>query len=158
MEFSHINSDAKPQMVDVSSKKSNLRVAKARAKVLLGEEIMNKLSEGEIQTKKGAVFATAIIAGTMAVKQTDKMIPLCHSLPIQSVLIDINTIDKQKISIDCEVKTVAQTGVEMEALHGASIAALTVYDMCKAFSHDICIENIRLMEKTGGKRDFKRQA
>jgi cyclic pyranopterin phosphate synthase len=156
MEFTHLDKNQRPQMVDVSDKKETHRTAKAKVEVFLGSEIISKINDGEIQGKKGAVFATAIIAGTMAVKQTDKMIPLCHSLPIQSVHFDVEILDEESVKIDCEVKTNAQTGVEMEALHGASIAALTVYDMCKAISHDIQIKNLCLMEKTGGKRDFKR--
>ena len=145
-----------PAMVDVSGKAVTTRVASAQATVYLGKAIMAELAGQEFATKKGSVFHTAIIAATMGVKKTHHLIPLCHSLPISSCKTDIQPIDEEHLLITCTVKTQGQTGVEMEALHGASVAALTIYDMCKAMSHNIIIQNIQLMEKSGGKNDFKR--
>ncbi len=145
-------------MVDVSNKKVTRRTARAQTIVVLGEEIMQKMSGDEIHTKKGPVFQTAIIAGTMAAKKTGDLIPLCHPLPIENCRVEIHVNDKKEVVIDCTAVITSKTGVEMEALTGASVAALTIYDMCKAFSHDIIIRETKLMEKTGGKNDFKREA
>lgn len=152
-------------MVDVGAKTVTRRTARARSIVSLGDAIMQHLSASgltrsgltgaDIQTKKGPVFQTAIIAGTMAAKRTDDLIPLCHSLGLDNCQITITTEGSDAI-IDCLVSTEGKTGVEMEALVGASVAALTIYDMCKALSHDIIIRETKLMEKTGGKRDFRR--
>ncbi len=142
-------------MVDVSPKAISRRTARARSVVVLGEEIMQHLSNNDIHTRKGPVFQTAIIAGTMAAKRTDTLIPLCHSVGLESCKITITTLGYDAV-IDCRVVTEGKTGVEMEALVGASVAALTIYDMCKAFSHDIVIGETKLMEKTGGKQDFRR--
>jgi cyclic pyranopterin phosphate synthase len=111
---------------------------------------------GDIQTAKGAVFQTAILAGIMAAKKTGDLIPLCHPLGLDNCRITIQVQEPNELLIDCTASITAKTGVEMEALVGASIAALTVYDMCKALSHDIVIKETRLLEKTGGKNDFKR--
>ena len=143
-------------MVDVGSKPVSLRTATARSIVLLPAEVMSKFENGDILSKKGSVFQTAIIAGIMAAKKTGELIPLCHPLGLDNCKIDIHINAKQEVVIDCTTSITARTGVEMEALTGASIAALTVYDMCKAMSHDIVIKEIKLIEKTGGKRDFKR--
>lgn len=143
-------------MVDVGAKAVTRRTARAQTIVALGPAIMEHLTGADIQTKKGPVFQTAIIAGTMAAKRTDDLIPLCHSLGLDNCQITITTNGSDAI-IDCLVSTEGKTGVEMEALVGASVAALTVYDMCKAFSHDIIIRETKLMEKTGGKRDFRRE-
>jgi cyclic pyranopterin phosphate synthase len=102
------------------------------------------------------VFQTAIIAGIMAAKKTGELIPLCHPLGLDNCKIDIHINDKQQVVIDCTASIIAKTGIEMEALTGASVAALTIYDMCKALSHDIVIKETKLIEKTGGKSDFKR--
>ncbi|MCK5678230.1 MAG: cyclic pyranopterin monophosphate synthase MoaC, partial [Flavobacteriaceae bacterium] len=109
----------------------------------------------ELTTKKGPVFQTAIIAGIQAVKKTSELIPMCHPLIINGVDINIDIIDNENIKIICEVKIDGKTGVEMEALTGANIAALTVYDMCKAISQKMVIKEIKLIEKTGGKSDIK---
>ena len=111
---------------------------------------------GDLQTKKGSVFQTAIIAGIMAAKKTGDLIPLCHPLGLDNCAITISLNETNEVVIDCTASITAKTGVEMEALVGASIAALTVYDMCKAMSHDIVIKETKLLSKTGGKRDFKR--
>lgn len=154
-EFSHVNDQGLATMVDVSKKKTSLRKAVARSIVALPQEVYSKLIDGDIQTKKGSVFQTAIIAGIMAAKKTGELIPLCHPLGLDNCKIDIQ-IDKTELVIECTATITSKTGIEMEALTGASIAALTVYDMCKALSHDIVIKEIKLMEKTGGKNDFKR--
>lgn len=143
-------------MVDVSEKQVSHRTATARSIVSLPGEILEQLTNGDIQTKKGSVFQTAIIAGIMAAKKTGELIPLCHPLGLDNCQVNIQLNEQQEVVIDCTVTITAKTGVEMEALVGASIAALTVYDMCKALSHDIVIKETKLMEKTGGKRDFKR--
>lgn len=143
-------------MVDVSEKAVSRRVAKARSIVWLPDEVWVKLTGGDIQSAKGPVFQTAIIAGIMAAKKTSELIPLCHPLGMDNCHIDIHTNDRQEVIIDCTATITAKTGIEMEALVGASIAALTIYDMCKALSHDIVIKETMLMEKTGGKNDFKR--
>lgn len=154
-EFSHLNEEGFPTMVNVSEKKISQRSATARTIVMLPEEVLEKLADGDIQTKKGSVFQTAIIAGIMAAKKTGELIPLCHPLRLENCKINID-ISGRKLVIDCTATITAKTGVEMEALVGASIAALTIYDMCKALSHDIIIQETKLMEKTGGKNDYKR--
>ena len=156
MALSHLNSDGNPAMVDVGAKSVSRRTARARSVVALGPDIMQHLNGTDIQTRKGPVFQTAIIAGTMAAKRTDDLIPLCHSLGLDNCRITI-TAEGSDAVIDCFVSTEGRTGVEMEALVGASVAALTIYDMCKALSHDIIIRETKLMEKTGGKRDFNRE-
>jgi len=143
-------------MVDVADKAVTERVAVARAIMTLEEEILSQLENNEIQTKKGPIFQTAILAGIMATKKTSDLIPLCHPLMITKANVDITVNDERKIVIDCLVKVNGKTGVEMEALTGASVAALTIYDMCKGFSHNIIIEEVKLMKKTGGKSDFER--
>ncbi|GAB3551810.1 cyclic pyranopterin monophosphate synthase MoaC [Spirosoma fluminis] len=155
MSFSHLNAEGNPAMVDVGGKTVTRRTARARSVVALGPDISRHLTANDIQTKKGPVFQTAIIAGTMAAKRTDDLIPLCHSLGLENCQITIHLNGTDAV-IDCLVSTEGKTGVEMEALVGASVAALTIYDMCKAFSHDIVIRETKLMEKTGGKRDFRR--
>ncbi len=155
-DFSHIDEKGRATMVDISLKDISHRTATARSIVALPDEVLEKLTNGDIQTKKGSVFQTAIIAGIMAAKKTGELIPLCHPLGLDNCKIDIHINDEKELIIDCTASITARTGVEMEALVGASIAALTVYDMCKALSHDIVIRETKLMEKTGGKRDFKR--
>ncbi len=154
--FTHLDASGNPSMVDVGDKAVTKRIATARSIVVLGDEIMDLLENEEIQTKKGPVFQTAILAGIMAAKKTSDLIPLCHPLPLNKVKVDININDQREVVIDCTATITGKTGVEMEALTGASVAALTIYDMCKAFSHDIVIKQTQLMAKSGGKRDFKR--
>ena len=153
--LSHIDANNRPTMVDVSNKKETVREAHAQAIVRLPGDIVRHISGEEIGTKKGPVFATAIIAGVMAAKKTDELIPFCHPIGLDDCKITI-AMDGDNAIIDCRCKVIHKTGVEMEALTGASIAALTVYDMLKAMSHDIEISETRLMAKTGGKQDFKR--
>ncbi len=155
-DFTHIDEKGKATMVDVSEKKLSQRTAVARCIMQLPTEVMERFIESDIQTKKGSVFQTAIIAGVMAAKKTSELIPLCHSLNLNNCKIELHLDEEQELVIDCTVNTDAKTGVEMEALVGASIAALTVYDMCKALSHDIIIKETKLMEKKGGRNDFKR--
>ena len=142
-------------MVDVSGKALTHRTAKAQAVVLVGKTIISQIQDNEIITKKGPVFQTAIIAGVMGAKKTSDLIPFCHPIGLEDCQVKIH-VKKNKIIIDTTAVITSKTGVEMEALTAASIAALTIYDMCKALSHDIVIEEIKLLEKTGGKKDFKR--
>jgi cyclic pyranopterin phosphate synthase len=153
--LTHTNDSGNPSMVDVSGKNATKRMAKARAVVNVGGEIMALIKDQELMTKKGPVFQTAIIAGVMGAKQTSTLIPLCHPIGLEDCQVIIQT-SGNKIVIDTSATITSKTGVEMEALTAASVAALTIYDMCKALSHDIVIEEIKLMEKTGGKSDFKR--
>jgi len=154
-EFSHLDPKGNPSMVNVGAKKATKRIAKARAVVHLPKEVREKLEGEEISTKKGPVFRTAILAGIMGAKKTSDLIPLCHPLGLENCTVEINVIGED-IIIGCMAELTGKTGVEMEALTGATVAALTIYDMCKGFSHDIIIKEIKLMEKKGGKRDFKR--
>lgn len=141
-------------MVDVSDKNTTKREAIAEAIVVLGSEVMQLLDGDDIQTKKGPVFQTAIIAGSMAAKKTSDLIPFCHPLPLEKCKFEIKVLDSERVSIRCTCLTNARTGVEMEALTGANVAALTIYDMCKAVSKAITIKDTRLLSKSGGKSDF----
>ena len=154
--LTHIDESGNPKMVDVSGKRLTKRIARAQAVVLVGEEILKKIKDNEIITKKGAVFQTAILAGVMGAKKTADLIPLAHPIGIEDCRISIQ-IKKNRIIFESIVGVSSKTGVEMEALTAVTIAALTVYDMCKAMSHYIVIKQIRLMEKTGGKNDFIRK-
>ena len=156
--LTHIDKKYNPTMVDVSEKEKTLRFAKAQSKVKLPSELLRSLKNGELITAKGPVFQTAIIAGTMALKKTSDLIPFCHPIPIDNCKIDISLNNRDEVIILCEVKACYTTGVEMEALTGAAVAALTVYDMCKAASHEIEILETYLLKKSGGKSDYTRQA
>jgi cyclic pyranopterin phosphate synthase len=153
--FSHIDKQNQPTMVDVSAKDVTERRAHASATVYLPDAVRDAVQGDEIQSPKGPVFQTAIIAGTMAAKRTHELIPFCHPLGLESCKIAVAMNDQGEAVIDCRVRVHHKTGVEMEALTGASVAALTIYDMCKALSHDIVIGDIRLQSKTGGKSDFR---
>lgn len=155
-EFTHIDGNGSPVMVDVSSKPVTRRMARAQSIVSLPADVLEKLAANNMQSPKGAVFQTAIIAGIMAAKKTGELIPLCHPLGLDDCKIEIRINSNNEIEINCTAIITAKTGIELEALVGASMAALTVYDMCKAFSHDIVIRETKLMEKTGGKNDFSR--
>lgn len=155
--LSHISPDGDPKMVDVSGKAITRRLAKASCEVILGESIMNEIEDGDIRTKKGPVFQTAIIAAVMAAKKTSELIPFCHPLAINKCDVSIVKIDQMRVQIAAEVSVDGKTGVEMEALTACSVAALTIYDMCKAMSHDIKITDLSLISKKGGKRDFDRE-
>ena len=152
--FTHIDQHNQPSMVDVSGKKITSRQATAQSILLLPDNIKALLTDGEIQSKKGPVFQTAIIAGVMAAKKTHELIPFCHPLGIENCKITITTTESNDLLITCECKVTGKTGVEMEALTGASVAALTVYDMCKAVSHEMIISDTKLLQKTGGKSDI----
>jgi cyclic pyranopterin phosphate synthase len=154
-QFTHIDASGNPQMVDVSEKRISKRMARAQATVQLGKKIMEQMNGDELITKKGPVFQTAIIAGVMAAKRTHELIPFCHPLSLEDCKIRI-TVKKNRAIIDAEAVITSKTGVEMEALTAASVAALTVYDMCKALSHNIIIEEVKLMAKSGGKKKFVR--
>lgn len=154
MSLSHIDESNKASMVDVSSKEITTRVATAEAQVTVNEAVAAQFDGTDLVSKKGPVFQTAILAGVMGAKQTSNLIPLCHPLPLDSVKIDITFADRTA-TIRCNAKTTGKTGVEMEALTGVSIAALTLHDMCKALDPAIVISQIRLLEKTGGKSDFR---
>lgn len=137
-------------MVDVSAKGASQRTAVAAVRVELGGEIIARFENNDLHGPKGPVLQTAIIAGTMAVKKTSDLIPFCHPLPVEHCAFEISP-DPTGIVIRCEVSTTGKTGVEMEAMTGASVAALTVYDMCKAMNKGIRIEHLHLVSKTGGK-------
>ncbi|GAB5551711.1 MAG: cyclic pyranopterin monophosphate synthase MoaC [Saprospiraceae bacterium] len=154
--FTHLDAAGNPSMVDVGQKKATQRLATARATIKVPSNVLDQLEGADIQTKKGPVFQTAIIAGVMAAKKTGELIPLCHPIGMDNCQVRIHINEQNYIVVDCTASVFAKTGIEMEAMTGASIAALTIYDMCKAFSHDIVIQSIQLMEKRGGKRDFKR--
>ncbi|PNS09481.1 moaC: molybdenum cofactor biosynthesis protein C [Lysobacter silvestris] len=151
--LSHVDDAQRPQMVDVGDKPVTRRTAQARARVTFPAEVAQALRGSGHVTAKGAVFTVAHIAGVMGAKATSQLIPLCHPLALSRCDFDIR-MEGDDALIDCTVSCAGTTGVEMEALTGASIAALTVYDMCKALSHDIVIGEIRLLKKTGGKSDY----
>lgn len=153
-EFTHLDATGNPLMVDVGGKPLTSRIARARALVDLPGEVLDQLDNGDILTRKGAVFQTAILAGIMAAKKTGELIPLCHPIGLDNCRVDIKLNARQEVVVECTASVFGRTGVEMEALTGASVAALTIYDMCKAFSHDIVIREVRLLEKRGGKNDF----
>ena len=153
--LSHVGESGKAKMVDVGSKPETSRVAVAAGRVKLGGTAFELVAENRL--KKGDVLSTAQLAGIMAVKQTSHLIPLCHNVVLTSV--DVNlTLESSSLSvvIECTARSRGQTGVEMEALTGVAVAALTVYDMCKSVSHDIIISDVQLISKTGGKSDFCR--
>lgn len=154
-ELTHIDASGNPHMVDVSLKPATHRTARAQATIRVSPEILKEIINNELITKKGSVFQTAILAGVMGAKRTSDLVPLCHPLSLENCQVEIQ-VKNNKIVIDTLATITGKTGVEMEALTSASVAALTVYDMCKALSHEIVIEEIKLMEKTGGKKDFKR--
>ncbi|PAW65760.1 MAG: cyclic pyranopterin monophosphate synthase MoaC [Opitutia bacterium Tous-C1TDCM] len=154
--FSHLDAQNRPAMVNVGAKPVTRRTAHAIAVVSLPDELAVLLRDGEIATKKGPIFQTAALAGVMGAKKTGELIPLCHPLGLDDCQIEIKAHpDRREIEIHCRVEVHAKTGVEMEALTGATVAALTFYDMAKAVTHGIVIKEVRLLEKTGGKRDYR---
>jgi cyclic pyranopterin monophosphate synthase len=144
-EFSHLAEDGSVRMVDVSAKPISKRVATAEAVITLQPETMAKIDSNQVA--KGNVLATARIAAIQAVKRTGELIPLCHPLPVNHVEVEFDH-GKEGIRIQCRVTTAAQTGVEMEALTGAGIGALTIYDMCKAIDKIMVISGLRLVSKS----------
>jgi cyclic pyranopterin phosphate synthase len=155
--FTHLDAAGNPAMVDVGGKPVTRRTATARSLVVLPGAVRTQLENGEIHTKKGPVFGTAILAGIMGAKKTADLIPLCHPLGLDNCKITIALNAEGEVEILCTASLTAKTGVEMEALTGATVAALTIYDMCKAFSQEIIIKETRLIEKTGGKSDYRHQ-
>lgn len=154
--FSHLDAQNRPAMVNVGDKSVTKRTAHAAAVVVLPAALAGLLREGEIATKKGPIFQTAILAGVMGAKKTSELIPLCHPLALEDCQVTIESdAARGEVTIHCRVQTHGKTGVEMEALTGATIAALTLYDMGKAVSPGIVIKDVRLLEKTGGKSDYR---
>jgi cyclic pyranopterin phosphate synthase len=156
MTFTHLDAGRHPTMVDVSDKSATQRSAVAEVRVLFPSAVAAALREQGLRSSKGPIFDTAIIAGVMAAKRTHELIPFCHPLGIENCRIGID-LEGDAALIRCTVSVHHKTGVEMEALTGASIAALTVYDMCKALSHDIVISDLRLIAKEGGKSRYARE-
>jgi cyclic pyranopterin phosphate synthase len=158
--FSHIDADNRPQMVDVGGKPVTRRAAHAIAIVVLPAPLARLVKDGEVRTPKGPIFQAAILAGIMGAKKTAELIPLCHPLPLDDCSIEISARPpgadgSVEVEVHCHARAEARTGVEMEAPTGATVAALTLYDMGKAVTHGISIREIRLLEKTGGKRDYR---
>ena len=151
--LSHVDAQGRPTMVDVSAKAVTVRSAVARCDVEFPVAAARALRAGGLRTAKGPVLDTAIVAGTLAVKRTAELIPFCHPLAIERCRIEGRFVGARTLRIECEVGLAGRTGVEMEALVGATVAALTVYDMCKALSHQIVLREARLLRKSGGKRD-----
>lgn len=151
-DFTHLDKDGKLKMVDVGDKTITKREAIATGVVLLNREILTKIRDSTI--KKGDVITVARIAGIMAAKKTDQIIPLCHNISLSSVKIEIDELKEDSLRITSVARAVDRTGVEMEALTAVSVAALTIYDMCKALSKDIVIKDVRLLRKSGGKSDY----
>ncbi len=154
-ELSHIDEKGAANMVDISDKEKSVRMALASGRVHFPSDVFETLASREFLGHKGSIIQTAVIAGIQAVKKTAELIPLCHQLNLSKVQINIDP-GHNVLNINCKVRCTERTGVEMEALTGVSVAALTIYDMCKALSHDIQILDIRLEQKSGGKNDFSR--
>jgi cyclic pyranopterin phosphate synthase len=153
MSFTHLDADQRPAMVDVSGKSVTKRSATAEARVKFPAAAAAALPSSGLRSPKGPVFDTAIVAGVLGAKRTHELIPFCHPLGLENCRITID-LENDTAIIRCTVSVHHKTGVEMEALTGASIAALTVYDMCKALSHDIIICDVRLLAKDGGKSRY----
>lgn len=153
--LTHVDAANRPTMVDVGEKDVTVRTARARATVVFPPDVVEDQQTGmELRTKKGPVFDTAVIAGVMAAKRTAELIPFCHPIALEDCQVSVDWGAPGEVVIECAVRATHKTGVEMEALTGATAAALTVYDMCKALSHGIRISEVKLLAKTGGKRDF----
>jgi cyclic pyranopterin phosphate synthase len=150
--LTHVDANNNPTMVDITSKTVSVRSATGQTQIQLPPEVGAYFKNDEIYLKKGPVFQTAIIAGTMAAKKTSELIPFCHQIPVESCKFEISADRNFLVTITCTVRTTFKTGVEMEALQGASQAALVIYDMCKALSHNIIIKETKLLSKSGGKR------
>lgn len=151
--LTHLDDDGRPAMVNISGKTATPREALATCRVRFPIEVARQLKRNGLRSAKGGIVDTAIIAGTMAVKRTHELIPFCHPLPIDGCRLNVEWDGDTALRIDCQVRTTHRTGVEMEALTGATVAALTVYDMCKALSHAIVLGPAKLVGKRGGKRD-----
>jgi cyclic pyranopterin phosphate synthase len=155
--FTHIDERSQPAMVDIGQKAVTHRMATAEARVRFPAAVAAQLRDSGFATSKGPVFQTAIIAGVMAAKRTHELIPFCHPLGLENCRVEIAMNDRDEAVVQCTSSIHHRTGVEMEALTGASVAALTIYDMCKALSHEIVIGEIRLLAKRGGRRDVGHQ-
>ena len=153
--LTHVSSAGQPAMVDVGAKPRTARRARARAEVYLPPAVRALLRDGELHGAKGPVFQTAITAGVMAAKRTSELIPLCHPIGLDCCDLTVELDASGNAVVTCTAAVEHKTGVEMEALTGAAVAALTIYDMCKAVSHDIAIREVRLLEKSGGKSDYR---
>lgn len=154
--LSHLDSNGDVTMVDVSGKTATTREATAVGQVRFPSDIYQQIKAADGMTKKGSITQTAHIAGIMAAKRTHDLIPLCHPLPLDKIGLTFDYDDAlNSISVSAVVKVTHKTGVEMEALTAVSVACLTIYDMTKALSHDIIIDDIHLIKKTGGKSDYK---
>ena len=151
--LTHVDTAGRPQMVDVGAKAVTQRTAVAETRVRFPAAVARLLAEGHYSTAKGPVFATAIVAGVMGAKRTHELIPFCHPLGLERCDVTIEMAGDEAV-VRCTTSVHHRTGVEMEALTGASIAALTIYDMCKALSHEIVIAETRLVAKHGGRRDI----
>ena len=154
--ITHLDEAGRPAMVDVSGKAATAREAVAECRVRFPRAVADQLRASGLRSAKGGIVDTAIVAGTLAAKRTHELIPFCHPLPIDGCRLSIDWDGDAVLRIECAVKTVHRTGVEMEALTGATVAALTVYDMCKALSHRITIGPAKLLAKRGGKRTVGR--
>ena len=157
MSLTHVDAAGRPRMVDVGAKPASARMARAQAVVVFPLAVHELLREQGFVGKKGSVIDTAIVAGVMGAKRTHELVPFCHPLALDDCQIRIEPRDDGHWMIECSVALTARTGAEMEALTGATVAALTLYDMVKALSAEIEIRSVRLIEKRGGKRDFLRQ-
>jgi cyclic pyranopterin phosphate synthase len=155
--LTHLTARNQPTMVDVGAKEVTRRVARAEARIRLPRAVLLALRKSGHRTKQGPIFDTAIIAGVFAAKRTSELIPFCHPLLLDNCKLEVGAAPGG-IRVVCTVSVQGRTGVEMEAMTGVTVAALTVYDMCKALSHDIEITGVRLLAKTGGKRDFSRRS
>lgn len=155
--LTHVDADRRPTMVDVGAKEVTHRTATAEARVHFPRAVGLELRRTGHRTRKGPVFETAIIAGVLAAKRTAELVPFCHPIALENCSVEVEPAPGG-VRIVCTVSVHHRTGVEMEALTGASVAALTIYDMCKALSHDIEISSVRLLAKAGGRRDFKRRS
>ena len=148
--LTHFDENGNPSMVDINQKDTTVRVAIANGKIIMKPNTLKRILDLDI--KKGDVLNVAKLAGIMAAKKTDQLIPLCHSIPLSHVNVDLEpNIEESSINITAEASLIGKTGVEMEALTAVSVAALTIYDMCKSIDRDMIITNVRLMHKSGGK-------
>ena len=148
--LTHFDKNGNPSMVDISQKDTTVRVAVANGKIIMKPNTLKRILDLDI--KKGDVLNVAKLAGIMAAKKTDQLIPLCHSIPLSYVNVDLEpNIEESSINITAEASLIGKTGVEMEALTAVSVAGLTIYDMCKAIDRDMILTNVRLMHKSGGK-------
>lgn len=151
--LTHLNQEGEAVMVDVGGKEVTVRTAAAYARIRMKRETLEALLKADL--KKGDGLAAARIAGIMGAKKTSELIPLCHNIPIDKITVDFERESDTALGITVRAKCTYKTGIEMETLTGASVAALTVYDMCKAIDRSMVIEEIRLLEKTGGKSDYR---